>query len=65
LYILDQTFEPETSANHPKYLKTRIFSSFNKIFSEIQPSNGLGPGPDKVGQGGQKVLHLLCQVQKS
>jgi len=39
-------FEPETSANHPKYLKTRSFSSFNKIFSEIQPSNGLGPGPD-------------------
>ena len=27
-------------------------------FSKILPSNGLGPGPGKVGQGGLKVLHL-------
>ena len=30
----------------------------NKNFSEILPSNGLGLGPSKVGQGGLKVLHL-------
>jgi len=28
----------------------------NKNFSEILPSNGLGPGPGEVGQGGLKVL---------
>jgi len=30
----------------------------NKNFSEILPSNGLSPGPGKVGHGGLKVLQL-------
>jgi len=30
----------------------------NKNFSEILPSNDLGPGPGEVGQGILKVLHL-------
>ena len=36
----------------------------NKIFSEIQPSNGLRPGPGEVGQGGLKMLHLWRHSQK-
>jgi len=36
----------------------------HKNFSEILPSNGLGPGPGEVGQGGLKVLHLWCHSQK-
>jgi len=30
----------------------------SKNFSEILPPNGWRPGPGKVGQGGQKDLHL-------
>jgi len=29
-----------------------------KTYSEILASNGLGPGPGEVGQGGKKVIHL-------
>jgi len=29
-----------------------------RLFSEILPSNSWRSGPDKVGQGGQKALHL-------
>jgi len=35
-----------------------------KNFSEILPPNGWRPGPGKVGQGGQKVLHLWRHSQK-
>jgi len=31
---------------------------FSKNFGEVLPSNGLGPGPGEVGQGGLKALHL-------
>jgi len=37
----------------------------SKNFSEILPHNGLRPGPDKVGQGGLKVLHLWRLSQKT
>jgi len=37
----------------------------NKNFSEILPSNGWCLGPDEVGQGGQKVLHLWRHSQKN
>jgi len=30
----------------------------NKNFSEILPSNGFGPRPGEVAQGGLKVFHL-------
>jgi len=36
----------------------------NKYFSEILPSNGLGPEPAEVGRGGLKVLHLWRHSQK-
>jgi len=36
----------------------------NKNFNEILPSNGLGPGPGEVGQGGLIVFHLWCHSQK-
>jgi len=36
----------------------------NKNFSEILPSNDLGPGPGEVGQGILKVLHLWHHTQK-
>jgi len=36
----------------------------NKIFSEILASNGLGPGPNEVGQDVLKVLHLWCYSEK-
>ena len=35
----------------------------NKNFSEILPSNGLGPG--EVGQGGLKVFYLCHHSQKA
>ena len=63
LYII--TFEPETLAGHAKYLKDSDCSLVsNKNFSEILPSNGLGPGPGEVSQVGLKVLHLWRQSQK-
>jgi len=37
----------------------------NKNFSKILPSNGLGPGPGEVGQGGLKVLHVWRHSQKT
>jgi len=36
----------------------------NKNFSKILPSNGLGQGQGKVGQGGQKVLHFWHHSQR-
>jgi len=36
----------------------------NKYWSETLPSNGLGLGPDKVGQKDLKLLHLCCLSQK-
>jgi len=36
----------------------------NKNFSEILPSNVLGPGPGEVGQGSLKVHHLWQHSQK-
>jgi len=32
-----------------------------KTSAKYLPSNSLGPGPDEVGQGGLKVLHLHSQ----
>jgi len=64
LYII--TFEPETLAGHAKYLKDSDCSLVsNKNFSEILPSNGLGPGPGEVGQGGPKVLPLITSLTKN
>jgi len=37
----------------------------SKNFSEILPPNGWRPGPGKVGQGGQKALHLWRHSQKT
>jgi len=37
----------------------------SKNFSEILPPNGWRPGPGKVGQGGLKILHLWCHLQKT
>jgi len=36
----------------------------NKNFSEKLPSNGLGPGPGKMGQVGLKVLQFWHHSQK-
>jgi len=37
----------------------------NKNFSEILPSNGLGPGPGEVGQGSLKVSTYDITHKKS
>jgi len=47
---------PGRSSKVSKDLDCGLDSNIN--FSEILPSNGLGPGPGEVGQGGLKVFHL-------
>ena len=58
------TFVPETLASHPISQKTDFSLVSSKNFSEILPSNGLGPGPDDVGQKGLILLHLRRHSQK-
>jgi len=50
------TRNPSRSSKVSKDLYCSLVSSKN--FSEILQPNGWRPGPGKVGQGGQKVLHL-------
>jgi len=53
---------PGRSSKVSKDLDCGLDSNIN--FSEILPSNGLGPGPGEVGQGGLKVFHLWRHSQK-
>jgi len=56
---LYQSFWTRNPSRSSKVSKESDYSLVcNKNFSEILPSNGLGSGPGKVGQGGLKVLHL-------
>jgi len=57
------TWNPSRSSKVSKDSDCSLVS--NKNFSEILPSNSLGPGPGEVGQGGQKVLHLWRHSQKT
>ena len=62
---LDHNFwtrKPNRSSKVSKDSDCSLVSYEN--FSKTLPSNGLGPGPGKVGQGGLKVLHLWRHSQK-
>jgi len=56
---LHHNFRTRNPSRSSKVSKDSDYSLVsNKNFSEILPPNGWRPGPGKVGQGHQKVLHL-------
>jgi len=62
---LDHNFWTQNLSKSSKVSKDLDCSPVsNKNFREILPSNGLGPGPGEVGQGGLKALHLWRHSQK-
>jgi len=66
LFAVDHNFWTRNPSGWSKVSKDsdcRLVS--NKTFSQIVPSNSLGPGPGEVGQDGLKVLHLWCHSQKT
>jgi len=62
---LDHNFWTQNPSRSSKLSKDSDCSLVsNKNFSEILPSNGLGPWPCEVGQGSLKALHLWRHSQK-
>jgi len=62
---LDHNFWTQNPSRSSKVLKDLDCSLlFNKNFSKVLPSNGLGPGPGEMGQCGLKVFHLWRHSQK-
>jgi len=55
--------KPSRSSKLSKDSDCSLVSSKN--FIEILQPNGWRPGPSKVGQGGQKALHLWRHSQKT